>query len=425
MRANILLGIFNSRYLSSPECKYTLFIFLSQVGMFFYSNDMYLIGESLRVIGAFGFIFTLFKSFPLHAHNYPLSLKLLTIMIFVQTLRILDVNPPHTLISSSMKETFAGVFLSVYVLPSLMPLILYSLFGTKINLYYFSRISIILGFIYVIIYPFAFFHMINYQWSGDASIYDPDSKDSYSAFVLNSNYGISNLIPPFVLLFWKYFIKRKHWYIILIALIGGLLNVIYLGRRGGVVIYLLLFTISWAYYFYYGRYKIKNITLFILIIIVSLIFFYNNFQFFETIISRGFENTRSGVEDSLYEDLEPIDWIIGRGWFGCYYDSMFKEYRMGIETGYLTLLLRGGVFYLLLYLWVLAISVYKGLAKSNNTLVKTCAIYIAIQILILYPGGIPNLSLNYLFIWIGVYLCLSERIREMSNQDITRICFSK
>ena len=417
--------IFDKRDLNRPECRYILFIALSQIGMFFYSNDMYWVGEPLRVIGAIGFVCTLFLNCNLSTRQYPISFQLLTIMILLQTLRIAYINPPHTLISTSLKESFAGLFLSEYIIPSLMPIILFSFKRSAPHLDYLIRISVILAISYFLIYPFAFVHMIHFQWSPDVVSWSDDSEGSYSDFIMHSTYAISNLIPPYILLFWKEFMPKRNWLLTFATWIGGLLIAIYLGRRGWVFALFLFFTSAWLFYIHHSRTRKRlKVFIFSIFLLAALLsFFIYNSHFMETLLARGFTDTRREVEISFLADMKPLDWLIGRGWFGCYYDPMFEKYRMGIETGYLTLILRGGVLYLLLYLWVLVESAYKGLIKSNNKVAKSFALYIIIQILLLYPGGQPSFSLNYITLWLGVFVCLTKRLREMNDVEIRQICF--
>ena len=300
--------------------------------MFFYSNDMYWIGESMRVVGVFGFLYTLLKNFKSFTGHYPICLQLLTIMIILQTLRIVHVNPPHTLISSSLKESFAGLFLTENVIPSLIPLIVFSFKRNAPHLDFFVRISIILAISYILIYPFSFIHMIHFQWSPDIASWTEDSEGSYSDFITHSTYAILNLIPPYILLFWKEFMSKKYWLLTIAALIGECLIAIYLGRRARIFILFLFFFTAYFFYIHHNntRKRIKIIMFTILLLTMAIFFFLNfdNSHFMATLIDRGFTDTRSGVEASFFVDMKPVDWFLGRGWFGCYYDFMFEKYRI-------------------------------------------------------------------------------------------------
>lgn len=60
------------------------------------------------------------------------------------------------------------------------------------------------------------------------------------------------------------------------------------------------------------------------------------------------KNTRSGVEMAFYKDMSWMDWIIGRGMTGTYYcwevSDIDRLNRLVIETGYLNIILKGGIF---------------------------------------------------------------------------------
>ena len=74
---------------------------------------------------------------------------------------------------------------------------------------------------------------------------------------------------------------------------------------------------------------------------------------FKSMSQRAKEDTRSGVEEFFFADFltSPIeDWIWGRGMDGGYYQEMFDSEtgeintnRTAIETGYLYMILKGGI----------------------------------------------------------------------------------
>lgn len=121
--------------------------------------------------------------------------------------------------------------------------------------------------------------------------------------------------------------------------------------------------------------------------------------FFATLMERGDEDSRSGVEESFYADMKTeTDWIFGRGWFGAYYDPIFNKPRLGVETGYLTLILRGGLFYLIPYVIILLFSFYNGYFRSNNLFCKSFGILCLMQIINLYPFGWPAFNFFHFFV---------------------------
>ncbi len=146
---------------------------------------------------------------------------------------------------------------------------------------------------------------------------------------------------------------------------------------------------------------------------------------FNFLMERGEEDTRSGVEVWMYADMSSTDWIIGKGIKGKYYcpivenvnDAEGAGYRDNIETGYLQIILKGGIISLALLLLVFFPAVFKGLFKSKNVLSKAAGMWVLLWIVYLYPSGGIVFTMNYILVWIAVGICYSEKIRNLS--DIT------
>lgn len=147
---------------------------------------------------------------------------------------------------------------------------------------------------------------------------------------------------------------------------------------------------------------------------------------FSFLIERGEEDTRSGVEVWMYADMSSTDWIIGKGIKGKYYcpivenvnDAEGAGYRDNIETGYLQIILKGGIISLALLLLMFIPAVYKGLFKSNNVLSKAAAMWVLLWIVYLYPSGGIVFTMNYLLVWVSAGICYSAKIRNLSNNTI-------
>ena len=142
-------------------------------------------------------------------------------------------------------------------------------------------------------------------------------------------------------------------------------------------------------------------------------------SFFSVLMERGADDSRTGVEDSFYADMKSnSDWIFGRGWFGQYFESLTNLYRTGIETGFLTMILRGGLLYLLPYLLLLSISFVKGVFFSHNLLCKSLGLICLMQIISLYPFGWPAFNFFHFTVWMGVWLCNTKRFRMYNDKAI-------
>lgn len=165
----------------------------------------------------------------------------------------------------------------------------------------------------------------------------------------------------------------------------------------------------------------------LVILIASLfVFSMKDHHIFNFLIERGEEDTRTGVEVWMYADMSPTDWVIGKGIKGQYYcpvvenvnDAEGAGYRDNIETGYLQIILKGGIISLALLLLMFVPAVYKGLFKSKNVLSKAAALWIFLWIIYLYPSGGIVFTMNYVLVWIAVGICYSEKIRNLPDSTI-------
>lgn len=147
---------------------------------------------------------------------------------------------------------------------------------------------------------------------------------------------------------------------------------------------------------------------------------------FGFLIDRGEEDTRTGVEVWMYADMSPADWVIGKGIKGKYYcpivdnvnDAEGLGYRDNIETGYLQIILKGGILSLSLLLLIFIPAVYFGLFKSRNVLSKAASMWIFLWIVYLYPSGGIVFNMNYVLVWVAVGICYSEKIRNLPDVTI-------
>jgi hypothetical protein len=144
------------------------------------------------------------------------------------------------------------------------------------------------------------------------------------------------------------------------------------------------------------------------------------------IAERGDENTRKGVELYFYNDMGTDDWIVGRGINGEYYcpdvtEDQSSNYRDLIETGYLQIILKGGLIRLILFLLISIPAVFLGLFSSKNLLSKASAIWIIIALISLYPSTVESFSLQYLLVWISIGICYSKEIRNLSNTKVSAL----
>ena len=146
---------------------------------------------------------------------------------------------------------------------------------------------------------------------------------------------------------------------------------------------------------------------------------------------RGDEDTRTGVELYFYDDMKIKDWIVGKGAGGTYFCpdievDQVSDYRSGIETGYLQLILKGGLINLGLLLLIAVPASIKGIFFSKNLLSKAAGIWILLFMVNLYPQNAVSFNLSYILVWISIGICFSAKIRKMTDEDIRdKLLFSQ
>lgn len=317
-------------------------------------------------------------------------------------------------------NAYGGIF--IY----LSPLIL--LFPRNLN--YIKKVFqviIILGIIYLV-YDLIFIRELTVSY---------DDKNSQAIV----EYFSKTLSIPcgFILLSYMYHSRKINFlalFIITITFFFAILR----ARRALALLALAPLVFSYIIYFIHSKNWILKIVFFVLMSIlvsVGLVYMQSLYDFFQSSnITRWFvdrigQDTRSEVEAYFFRDMKTIDWIIGKGLNGKYFcpgviegPGRISIYRMGIETDYLNIILKGGLISLIIKLLILIPAILKGLFHSRNMLAKASALWILMYISYLYPAPVTTFSLNYLLVWISVGLCFSKEIRNMKEQQIKEILIS-
>jgi hypothetical protein len=257
-------------------------------------------------------------------------------------------------------------------------------------------------------------------------IFNPDRQSGLSQGIVENFTGMGFSIS-FLLLTYLYHEPKKR--IFALAMMGlSLLCVVYRARRGWIFIHITTLLSILMIYLIVSK---KTVLVFYLAVIMALGgYFYftslynqTNFGIFNFLVERGNEDTRTGVEVLFYEDMRPIDWAIGRGIKGEYYcpniDALdVRGYRTFIETGYLQIILKGGIISLVLLLLIMIPAFILGLFKSKNIFTKAFGLWILLWVIYLYPTVGNSFSMQYILVWVGVGVCFSAKIRNMSDEQI-------
>jgi hypothetical protein len=233
----------------------------------------------------------------------------------------------------------------------------------------------------------------------------------------------------FLLLTYIYHTKKINLFAIIIILVT-LLFAIIRARRGLILMSLNIFIIAFIIYFYNQKFKFTILAFLMLIITViywqgSKIYNENKnglFSYMTERLDEGSTATRDGVEASFYKDMTIQDWIIGKGINGSYYcpDIDESDYRTGIETDYLSIILKGGIISLGLLLLITIPAIFKGIFYSRNILSKASGIWILFYLFDLYPAPVTDFTLNYLLVWVSIGICYSKSIRNIPERTLVK-----
>lgn len=229
--------------------------------------------------------------------------------------------------------------------------------------------------------------------------------------------------------------NQVYWILLIVIFLNFYCHVLGGGRGNSVIAfgYIVLF-----FYFQYKsinlvyRKKSKSILFFVVLfgVFIAIVYYLSTkTSFLDLLIRRTFEDgdINSGFRESTREDFmnamiadfnnDPLSWIFGRGVNGCY-SLGGNVFRSSLEWGYMWLILKGGIIYLLLYVWILLKAFFNGYRHSNNTLAKALAFLCLVQVLVLIPFGLPSVSVQCLLVWHSVRLLNSNRFLRLSDSEI-------
>ena len=177
---------------------------------------------------------------------------------------------------------------------------------------------------------------------------------------------------------------------------------LYFARRNVLFMCLLYFFGMFYLYLDRSKSKYKFLKFLIVVAIISVlysIFMYFSDSIFSLLFERIFDDTRSSVDNELISYLSNENaWLFGKGIEGAYSHGDFDHLRYEHETGYLYLILKGGMINLFFYVSLLLHSSYLGFFKTNNRLIKGLALYVffhvQVKILRIREVNKKNFNLN-------------------------------
>ena len=199
-------------------------------------------------------------------------------------------------------------------------------------------------------------------------------------------------------------------------------------RRGLILMTSAILLFSYLFYLFNSQRRLLILYLSILTVLICITYATHIYKpaenrIFSYMIERGGEDSRTGVELYFYADMNLKDWIFGRGINGEYFcpdieQDQVTNYRDVIETGYLQIILKGGIISLGLLLLMAIPAIIKGLFFSRNIFSKAAAIWIFWVLISMYPAVVNSFTLRYLLFWIAIGICYSKNIRNMSDNSV-------
>ena len=246
-----------------------------------------------------------------------------------------------------------------------------------------------------------------------------------------SSINIFNLAFPLMFLS-SHLLKNSTFFILGVVNISlNIILVAQLGRRGGLVgILLVLLALIMIRFrstsLSFGR-KLALGAIITSIIIAAAINFgaisTNVYAFQRGMNAEGFRDSREHVFEDYFADLNTYSEILlGRGLNGqVRRDKAETGYASSIENGYLTVILKGGLIYLLAMISLFLRAIYLGVYRSNNDLTMALAALIAIQLIGMLSFSLPVYSTPYIMVWVAVSTIHSTSIRTLTNQQLAWI----
>ena len=145
------------------------------------------------------------------------------------------------------------------------------------------------------------------------------------------------------------------------------------------------------------------------------------------------QDTRTFLFVELNEDLtQNNSWIYGKGIFGTYYSQvmhnalMRKDYsdnenRLGTESGYLWLLLKGGIVLFMLYVLLFYTAIIRG-NKSGNNWIIFLSFIMANRLLLMFVSFTPSFDVSNILFWLFLMINIQynkkyDNINNNSNME--------
>lgn len=352
--------------------------------------------------------------------KYRFIFYLYILLCIITIIRGYLIDYPYQWISLQGLINF-HLFNPIYILPYLMPLII------LIPVRYYNFKLLVKYSVFISVITLVLFFIFNKEIVAS-------SGRQAAGLSKDGDYGLGSFIAQFyaniaIIVLLKKYTTSKIWLLNSWTLLTSIVINLITARRGSVAISASLFLFNIYFYILTIRAKYRIISIIgVLALIITCVTYFHDNKALAFIKERGLEDTRSGVDKALLNQMTTTDLIWGKGLNGRYYyplleDDYLKGWRYGSETGFYSIILRGGYVMVILYIFLLAYPAFLGIFKSKNLFCKAIGFYILLSLIELYPFGLLSFNLKFMIIWMGVLFCYTNKIRRMSDYQIKKYYF--
>ena len=339
---------------------------------------------------------------------FVLSIMLLySLFVILQSLYLKNFNPPHIITQN------------YYALPLLLPLI--SMLGIRKpeemkKIYHYLFTGCVVCVIHFLINGRNFV----FNTTGVLRGMDADADLGLYEFLRQVTLGQYLIVPLFV-----YYAIRKvenhyHFLLISFALILSTIITALFGRRMATATILIMFFMPLFVNFVFGKHKFLYFIIMAVFLIGLIDLFDKIADLFPILSERLTDNTREDFQKQVFRQYEGLDFLFGRGVSATYQDSLQGE-RGHMEAGYLSIIMREGIVYLLLYIYVLLVPAYRALIKGKNIFIKASGLFLVFECAQIAVAGMRTWSLPFMMVFIAISQCSDKRLRTTKDFEIFKL----
>ncbi len=370
------------------------------------NNPIYILCDLMRLFGIGCFVWATAKLVRFNPGNQYIKVMYFFYMLWLMITVLRGLKPDYEFIKNTLFNPFSGLFL--YFVPLLL------LFPKTAQFYKttFKAISV-LGILFLVLTIISIGQLRDLDFEGGRDLLE------YFVKILS--------LPSGILVMTYCYQTRRKKTIAFMVMAASVLLATFRARRG--LMFMSGSVFIFTFFIFVYRHK-EQLAAILLGIIVAIFFSFYAFTLFNSGNSyllgkakeRLDEDTRTEVEVFFFRDMQVKDWLIGRGMAGLVAappeidpSEEHPGYRDGVETDYLTIMLKGGVISLGLLLAIAIPAMVQGLFLSKNTLSKAAGFWILLWLLSLYPSTVTSFTVNYMLVWISIGICYSKTILNMPD----------